>query len=98
MVMLLAAVIGVQGMAEGQADSRGYAKKPPPKVSEANLVDVNHASAEELMKLPGMTKIWADRVVRFRPYKRKTELLDHGVLPGRVYDKVKDYLVAHRVE
>jgi DNA uptake protein ComE-like DNA-binding protein len=66
------------------------------KTNGGELIDINRASAEELMKLPGMTKVWADRVVKFRPYKRKTELLEHGVLPDRVYDKVKDFVVAHR--
>ena len=98
MVIVLTAVIGAQGIAAGQADSRGYATKVPKTVSEANLVDLNRASAEELMKLPGMTKVWADRVVKFRPYKRKTELLEHGVLPDRVYDKVKDFVVAHKAD
>jgi DNA uptake protein ComE-like DNA-binding protein len=99
-IIVLAAVIGVQGMAVGQSgSSEPYSERygsGAKKMPAAELVDINRASSEELMKLPGMTKVWADRVVKFRPYKRKTELLEHGVLPDRVYDKVKDYVVAHR--
>ncbi|MFZ1013516.1 MAG: helix-hairpin-helix domain-containing protein, partial [Terracidiphilus sp.] len=63
--------------------------------SEAR-VDINHASLEELLKAPGMTRIWATRIVRFRPYHAKNDLLDRGVVPGAVYDRIKDSIVAHR--
>jgi DNA uptake protein ComE-like DNA-binding protein len=97
-MMVLCAVMLARVVAVGQEDSRGYAKRAPKTVSEAALVDINRASTEEIMKLPGMTKVWADRVVKFRPYKKKTELLEHGILPDRVYDKVKDLVVAHRMD
>jgi DNA uptake protein ComE-like DNA-binding protein len=59
-------------------------------------VDINQATVEQLMKVPGMTRTWAQRIVRFRPYRTKQDLLDEGVLPGEVYSRVKDYVVAHR--
>jgi competence protein ComEA len=59
-------------------------------------VDINQASIAELMKVPGMTRSWAGRIVRFRPYRAKTDLLERGVLPSDVYDRIKDYVVAHR--
>jgi len=43
-----------------------------------------------------MTRSWAERVVRFRPYHTKRNLLDHGVVSGEVYDRIKDSIVAHR--
>jgi len=43
-----------------------------------------------------MTSTWAARIVRFRPYRTKRDLLDHGVLPGDVYDRIKDSIIAHR--
>ncbi len=67
---------------------------PPPEAR----VDINHASAEELAKVPGLTPSWAGRIVRFRPYRTKQDLLDHGVLPSDVYDSIKDYIIAHRDE
>lgn len=67
---------------------------PPP----AARVDINHASVEELLKVPGMTSTWAARIVRFRPYRTKADLLEHGVLPGDVYDRIKDSIIAHRDE
>lgn len=65
---------------------------PPPEAR----VDINHASVAELMKVPGMKKSWAGRIVRFRPYRSKTDLMERGVLPSDVYDRIKDYVIAHR--
>ncbi|HEX8711509.1 MAG TPA: helix-hairpin-helix domain-containing protein [Terracidiphilus sp.] len=63
-----------------------------------NRVDINHATVEELMTVPGMTRSWAGRIVRFRPYRSKTDLVQRGVLPGEVYDRIKDYVIAHRAK
>jgi DNA uptake protein ComE-like DNA-binding protein len=61
-------------------------------------IDINRASMEELLKIPGMTSTWAARIVRFRPYRTKRDLLDRGVLPSDVYDRIKDSIIAHRNE
>ncbi len=65
---------------------------PPPEAR----VDVNHATVDELIKVPGMTQTWAQRIVRFRPYRTKQDLLDRGVVTSEVYDRIKDYVIAHR--
>ncbi len=65
---------------------------PPPEAR----VDINHASEAELIKVPGLTPSWAGRILRFRPYRSKQDLLDRGVLPSDVYDRIKDYVIAHR--
>lgn len=64
--------------------------------AEKAKVDLNVASLQELMQLPGMTRTWAARVVRFRPYRAKNNLLDRGVLPQAVYERVKEFIVVHR--
>jgi DNA uptake protein ComE-like DNA-binding protein len=76
-----------------QASAKPKAVLPP----EAR-VDINHASEAELAKVPGLTPSWAGRIIRFRPYRTKQDLLDHGVLPSDVYDRIKDYIIAHRDE
>ena len=50
----------------------------------------------QLLKVPGMTPSWAGRIVRFRPYRAKTDLLDRGVVTLVVYERIKDYVIAHR--
>ena len=68
------------------------AAAPPP----TQRVDINHASSEELLKVPGLTQSWAARIVRFRPYRTKQDLLDKGVVNSQVYDRIKDFVIAHR--
>jgi competence protein ComEA len=59
-------------------------------------IDINHATQDELLKVPGMTPSWAGRIVRFRPYRSKQDLLDKGVVDSEVYDRIKDCIIAHR--
>jgi len=59
-------------------------------------VDLNSASMEELLQVPGMTRTWASRIVRFRPYHAKNELLDRGIVTSEVYSRIREYVVAHR--
>ena len=94
-----AAMLGLclLGMAQNQdRDTRGLPKTsaaaPPPEAR----IDINHASVDELLKVPGMTRSWAGRIVRFRPYRTKIDLLERGVVTGQVYDRIKDYVIAHR--
>jgi DNA uptake protein ComE-like DNA-binding protein len=72
--------------------SRTSATAPAPE----DRIDINHASVDELVKVPGLTRSWAERIVRFRPYHAKNDLLDKGVVSGEIYDRIKDYVVAHR--
>jgi len=62
----------------------------------AEPVDINRAGVVELMKVPGMTRVWAERIVRFRPYRSKQDLIDNGIIPGSVYRVIKDSIIAHR--
>lgn len=59
-------------------------------------VDINRATVDGLLKVPGMTRTWAGRVVRFRPYHTKLDLLNRGIVSPEVYNRIKDYVIAHR--
>ena len=39
---------------------------------------------------------WAERIVRFRPYHSKDDLLQRGVVTSQIYDRIKGYVIAHR--
>ena len=69
-----------------------FANAPPPEAR----IDINHAGENELMKVPGMTRSWAGRILRYRPYRSKQDLLDRGVVTSAVYDRIKDFVIAHR--
>lgn len=59
-------------------------------------VDINRASVDELLRVPGLTRTWAGRIVRFRPYRTKQDLMERGIVPNSVYNRIKDYIIAHR--
>jgi DNA uptake protein ComE-like DNA-binding protein len=84
-------------MAQNQdRDTRGVPKTSATAPRPEARFDINHASVDELLKIPAMTRSWAERIVRFRPYRTKLDLLDHGVVTSEVYDRIKDYVIAHR--
>lgn len=100
-LVFLALALGLvpnAGLAAGQDLSwwRTPGQKTPSKKSQMSSVDINQGSMEELMTVPGLSRVWAARIVRFRPYSNKYSLKLEGVLPGEVYERVKSYLVAHR--
>jgi DNA uptake protein ComE-like DNA-binding protein len=77
-------------------DTNGVPKTSVTAPAPGARIDINRASVDELLKVPGMTPTWAARIVRFRPYRTKQDLLDRGVVTSKVYDRIKDYVIAHR--
>lgn len=69
---------------------KAKAKATPPQ----EQVDINRASKEELMKLPGMTEAYAAKVIAGRPYKTKVHLVTHDVLPYALYTSLKARIAA----
>jgi DNA uptake protein ComE-like DNA-binding protein len=93
--VLLMTILGAWmmcGFLPGWSQTTSLPHAPP----EEMRVDINHASVEELMKVPGMTRSWAGRIVRFRPYRTKQDLVEHGIVNSDVYERIKDYIIAHR--
>jgi DNA uptake protein ComE-like DNA-binding protein len=89
-----AAILVVPPPSCAAAPEAAHAARPIPPPDAR--VDINHASLAALVGLPGMTPVWARRIVRFRPYHAKNDLLNRGVLPSSVYDRIKNDIIAHR--
>jgi DNA uptake protein ComE-like DNA-binding protein len=73
-----------------------YRPFPETAKDPENRIDINHASMNALLKVPGMTRSWAGRILRFRPYHTKLDLLERGVVTSQFYNHIKDYVIAHR--
>ncbi len=58
--------------------------------------DINAASREDLMKLPGITDAVADKIIAARPFKSKAELASKKVLTAKEYAKVRAMVIAHQ--
>jgi competence protein ComEA len=92
----LACAAGVAFATAQNAQATQVAGNHQTSVAPNAPVDINHATASQLMTIPGMTATWAGRIVRFRPYRTKQDLIDKGVVTSQVYDRIKDYVIAHR--
>jgi competence protein ComEA len=60
----------------------------------ANLIDLNSASRDELMALDGIGEVRADAIIRARPFRAKTELVERRLIPEALYEKIADKVMA----
>jgi DNA uptake protein ComE-like DNA-binding protein len=63
----------------------------------AELMDINSASAKELATLPGIGEARAKDIIKGRPYKGKDDLVKRKVLTEKVYDEIKDKIIAKQM-
>src|SRR5512132_2880141 len=59
-------------------------------------VDLNSASKDELMKLPGVGDVTAQKIIDNRPYKAKNDLVQKNVVSRTEYRKIASHVVAHQ--
>jgi len=73
----------VEGVKEGMARSD-------------KVININKASRDELVTLPGITDHAADRMIAARPYDNTHELVSRHVITEAEYEKVSDRVIADR--
>ena len=93
--LICALPISLAGLAYPSPQAQASAPATPAPDAR---VDLNSASLDQLLKVPGMTRTWAARIIRYRPYRAKNDLIDRGIVTSQVYDRIKDYVIAHRVK
>jgi DNA uptake protein ComE-like DNA-binding protein len=57
-------------------------------------LDVNKASREQLLSLPGINAERADRIIAGRPYGSSSELVRRRVISQQEYDAIRDKVTA----
>ncbi|MGH8726589.1 MAG: ComEA family DNA-binding protein [Burkholderiales bacterium] len=81
---------------EPKAPERKPAAQRTVEKRDADKLDINTASEEQLSELPGIGKERARSIIRGRPWAAKDELVDRGVLPPATYDKIKEEIIARQ--
>src|SRR5579871_921321 len=59
-------------------------------------VNINRASREDLLRLPGLTEREADRIIDGRPYDHTQDLISRRIISGAEFDKIRDRISAER--
>ena len=62
------------------------------------LVDINTASKEEIIMLPGVTDQIADKIIAGRPFKTKAELVSKQVLTRAEYSALRGRVIAKHAQ
>ena len=85
-----------------QTTGNQVAKGPTPKATipatakatKTSPLDLNTASKQALMALPGMNEASAQKIIENRPYRSKTDLTQKKVISADAYARIAEVVVA----
>ena len=56
--------------------------------ASAPLIDLNTASRDQLVALPGITSAWARKIIEGRPYSTPNDLVTRNILTQDQFDRI----------
>jgi competence protein ComEA len=75
------------------AVAKPEAKKEVPK----ELIDINTATIDQLKTLAGISDVYAQKIIKERPYAKKDQLKSKKIIPDATYEKIKDMIIAKQI-
>src|SRR5215510_681818 len=90
------------GSAFSQTKTTGKKSEPVPNSEKsagkapknAELIDINSASKQQLMTLPGIGDAYSQKIIDGRPYRAKNQLVQKNIIPQATYDKISGQIIA----
>jgi len=75
-------------------DAQAVAEGVKQGLGRDKTININQASREDLLSLPGLTDRQADRIIAERPFTNAHDLVTRRVMSDAQYDKVRDRVIA----
>lgn len=75
-------------------DAKAVAEGVKEGMGREKAVNINKASREDLLTLPGLTEREADRIISERPFENAHDLVTRRVISESEYEKIRDRVIA----
>jgi competence protein ComEA len=97
-VALMVVSAGFVPLAAQGSSGKSQAQTSAKKAANVDLIDLNTATKEQLMTLPGIGDAYAAKIIAGRPYRAKNELTSKGIIPEATYKKIAAKVIAKQAK